>query len=526
MPETLDIKQEELDALLERVKSNNLQEGDYELIKALVETVSYLSTLSDAKAASIKRLLKMLFGDKTEKVKKKKPATKSAKKPKKEKKGHGKNGASAYKGAKKVKVAHQTLKSGNDCPACDKGKLYGQKPPARIVRVTGGAPLKATVYELQRLRCNLCGKIFTANPPGNIGEEKYDAKSGAILALLKYGSGVPLYRLGKLQASLGIPLPPSTQWEIIEKVADKIHPVYTALIHKAAQGDVLYNDDTTMKILSLLKETEKETKRKGMFTSGILAKSDIGKIALFFTGRSHAGENLAKVLQQRESKKDPPIQMCDALSRNLPKDFKSILCNCLVHGRRNFIDIMADFPAECEHVINTLALIYKHDQETKDKNLTADQRLEYHKTHSRPLMQELKIWLEAKLTGKHVEPNSSLGKAMNYMLRHWAELTRFLEYPGAPLDNNLCEQMLKKSILHRKNSLFYKTEHGAYIGDLFMSLIHTCNLHEVNPFEYLTCLQDHSSDIFQNPETWLPWNFEKAIARKQKQILDNHRIIN
>ena len=463
MPETLDIKQEELDALLERVKSNNLQEGDYELIKALVETVSYLSSLSDAKAASIKRLLKMLFGDKTEKVKKK-PTAKSVKKPKNKKKGHGKNGASAYKGAKKVKVAHQTLKSGNDCPACDKGKLYGQKPPSRIVRVTGGAPLKATVYELQRLRCNLCGKIFTANPPDNIGEEKYDAKSGAILALLKYGSGVPLYRLGKLQASLGIPLPPSTQWEIIEKVADKIHPVYTALIRQAAQGDVLYNDDTTMKILSLLKETEKETKRKGMFTSGVLAKSDI--------------------------------------------------------------DIMADFPAECEHVIDTLALIYKHDQETKDKSLTADQRLEYHQTHSRPLMQELKIWLEAKLTGKHVEPNSSLGKAMNYMLRHWAELTRFLEYPGAPLDNNLCEQMLKKSILHRKNSLFYKTEHGAYIGDLFMSLIHTCNLHKVNPFEYLTCLQDHSSDIFQNPETWLPWNFEKAIARKQKQIPDNHRTVN
>lgn len=124
MPETLDIKQEELDALLERVRLNQLQEGDYELIKALIETVSYLSSLSDEKAASIKRLLKMLFGSKTEKAEKKNTAA-LPKPAKPKKKGHGRNGANAYRGAKKVKVAHQTLKSGNDCPACEKGKLYG-----------------------------------------------------------------------------------------------------------------------------------------------------------------------------------------------------------------------------------------------------------------------------------------------------------------------------------------------------------------------------------------------------------------
>lgn len=508
MTKILDIKQDELDALLERVRTNSLKEGDYDLIKALVETVSYLSTLSDEKSASIKRLLNMLFGEKTEKADRKK-ADESLKKPKEKTKGHGKNGASDYKGAQKIKVSHQTLKSGNDCPACFKGKVYGEKPPARIVRITGGAPFTATVYELQRLRCNLCGEVFTAKAPSNIGDEKYDARSGTMLALLKYGSGVPLYRIGKLQASLGIPLPPSTQWEIIEKVADKIHPVYAELIRQAAQGHVLYNDDTSMKILSLMKETEKETQRKGLFTSGILSECDAGKVALFFTGRSHAGENLARVLEKRASQKDPPIQMCDALSRNLPREFKSILCNCLVHGRRHFIDIMADFPEECRHVIDTLSLIYKHDQEAKEQNLTAGQRLTYHQRHSRPLMQALKTWLETKLGQREVEPNASLGKAMKYMIKNWDALTRFLDVPGAPLDNNLCEQLLKRSILHRKNSLFYKTEHGAYIGDLFMSLIHTCNLHDVNPFDYLTTLQDRSSDLFQNPRNWLPWNFEE-----------------
>jgi transposase len=519
MPKTMDIKQEELDGLLERVKSNELQEGDYELIKALVETVAYLNTLSNEKAASIKRLLKMVFGNKTEKQKR--PNTHDRAKRKKKKKGHGRNGAKAYKGAKKIKISHQTLKSGNDCPACDKGKLYGEKPPARIVRITGGAPFQATVYELQRLRCNLCGQIFTAQAPDNVGKEKYDAKSGAMLALLKYGSGVPLYRLGKLQASLGMPLPPSTQWEIIEGVADKIHPVHTELIRQAAQGKVLYNDDTTMKILSLMKETDKAAKRKGMFTSGILSECDVGKIALFFTGRNHAGENLSKVLQERSARKDPPIQMCDALSRNLPKGFESIFCNCLVHGRRNFVDIMDDFPEKCNHVIETLAKIYAYDQEAKEQHLDDEKRLRHHQTHSRPLMQDLKRWLETERENKEVEPNSSLGRAISYMLKHWEALTRFLKVPGAPLDNNLCEQLLKKSILHRKNSLFYKTEHGAYIGDLFMSLIHTCNLQQINPFEYLTCLQKHSSEIFQNPADWLPWTFETTIAKKTEKTADN-----
>jgi hypothetical protein len=182
---------------------------------------------------------------------------------------------------------------------------------------------------------------------------------------------------------------------------------------------------------------------------------------------------------------------------------------------------MDDFPEACDHVINTVAKIYEHDHKVKEQGLDDAQRLQYHQAHSGPLMRTLKVWLEDKFENKEVEPNSSLGKAISYMLNHWPELTRFLEVPGAPLDNNLCEQLLKKSILHRKNSLFYKTEHGAYIGDLFMSLIHTCNLQNINPFEYLTALQKHSSEIFQNPADWLPWSFENTIAKKSEETADN-----
>jgi hypothetical protein len=537
-PKWIDLNPEEMDALLERVEAGSLKEGDYEIIKAMAETISVLSQSVDEKAASIKRLLRMLFGSSTEKSKnvlknadKDESGSEASEGPSghseddpeenkdksdKRKKGHGRNGAADYTGADKILVPHTELKSGDHCPDCLKGKVYKLKVPKVVVRIVGKAPVTARVYELDKLRCNLCGEIFTAKAPETMGDDKYDETVGSMIALLKYGSGFPFYRLEGLQKSLGIPLSASTQWDISEKTADRIYPAYNALVQQAAQGDVIYNDDTTMKILELMKNNDNEDDkgeplRKGMFTTGILSTSNEWKIGLFFTGRKHAGENMSDLLQQRESGRGPPIQMCDALSRNVPKEFETILANCNSHGRRNFVDVVWNFPEQCQYVIETLAEVYKNDEITKDQNMSPEERLRFHQAESGPLMEELKLWLNDQLDEKKAEPNSGLGKAISYMLNHWEPLTLFLRVPNAPLDNNLCEQALKKAILHRKNALFYKTEHGAYIGDLFMSLIYTCNLNDVNPFDYLTALQRNSSQVFKNPENWMPWNYKSMI---------------
>ena len=525
-PKRIDLNLDQVDALLKRVETGSLQEGDYEIIKAMVETIHLLSQSVDQKATSIRRLLRMLFGVRTEKlkdvIKNKEQSDKTSEKrtDRSDKpKGHGRNGAADYTGAEQIKVPHGTLKIGDNCPGCLKGKLYEMKVPKLIVRVTGKAPLQASVYQMQKLRCNLCGEIFTAKTPGGIGEEKYDAASGAMIGLLKYGSGLPFNRIEQLQGSLGVPLPASTQWEIVDAVANKAVPAYDELIRQAAQGEVLYNDDTANKILSLIKEQmekDDDSSRKGMFTSAILSSVGGRKIALFFTGRNHAGENLADVLGKRQSGLDPPIQMCDALSRNLPKALKTILANCLTHARRNFVDLLASFPEQCQHVIEILGKVYKNDQGTKDQKLSAEERLLYHQTHSQPLMDELEDWLHVQMEEKKVEPNSTLGKAISYMQNHWKPLTLFLRVPNAPLDNNLCEQVLKRAILHRKNSLFFKTQRGAYVGDLFMSLIHTCSLAKVNPFDYLTALQEYASQVRKNPKNWMPWNYTKAAQKTSR----------
>lgn len=510
----IEISAEEVEALLDRVKNGSLAQGDYEIIKGVIETHMLLNQAVAEKDTSIKRLLKTIFGYKTEKTKnskngKKKKATRRSKD---KVKGHGKNGADDYVGAETVAVAHGALHHCDSCPACDDGKLYRQLSPSMVVRIKGVPPLQATVYDLEKLRCNICGKVFTADLPVEAGSQKYDETAAAMLANLRYGSGLPLNRITKLQTGMGIPLAPSTQWDVIEKMADKIHPVFPELIRQAAQGDVIHNDDTTMKVQDLIAENQDtldNPSRSGIFTTNILSIRDERKIALFFTGRNHAGENMAKLLKHRPNCLDPPVQMCDALSRNSSEEFHVLLANCLVHGRRNFVDVAGDFPDECEYVIETLGKVYHNDAITSEENMSPAQRLHFHQANSGLLMEELHCWLNQQFDDKKVEPNSSLGKAITYMLNHWKELTLFLSVEKAPLDNNICEQAIKMAILHRKNSLFYKTEHGAYIGDMFMSLIHTCALSQINPFKYLTELQKNSSAVFKNPHQWLPWNYQE-----------------
>ena len=251
-------------------------------------------------------------------------------------------------------------------------------------------------------------------------------------------------------------------------------------------------------------------------------------MALFFTGRRHAGENLAQVLARRAAELDPPIQMCDALSRNLPKlpgKLAVIVAHCLAHGRRRFIEVAPNFPEECRYVLETLGEVYGYDTQAEEQSLTPEERLRFHQTHSSPVMDALHAWLSAQFEEKKVEPNSGLGEAIRYLLKHWDRLTLFLRQPGAPLDNNICERSLKKAILHRKNSLFYKTRKGAQVGDLYMSLIQTCELNDANPFDYLTELQRHPAELAKHPAQWLPWNYRQTLPRVGLgAILSNPRL--
>ena len=270
------------------------------------------------------------------------------------------------------------------------------------------------------------------------------------------------------------------------------------------------------RLLSEEEEGRKKGRRKkrtGIFTTGIISIGDGYRIALFFSGLKHAGENLEEVLRHRSKGLSAPIQMCDGLAASTSGDFETIVANCNAHGRRKFVDIIDSFPEECRYVIESFAEIYRIDALCKKEEYDDETRLAMHQKYSKPVMDAFKIWLDRQLNEKLVEPNSSLGQAITYLLKRWKKLTLFLRVAGAPLDNNICERAIKKAILHRKNALFYKTENGARVGDAYMSLIYTCELNGINPFDYLIALQAHHERVAKAPQDWMPWNFEKTMLK-------------
>jgi transposase len=536
----VEVSLHEIEKLLERAKREPLNEEQCALIRDLAVSYLHLTDMVKDRETSLAQLRKALFGSTSEKTKTvleqiaqdgtaqapadtSPEASDSPPTPPQRRKGHGRNGAGTYGGAKRVPVTHPTIKAGDCCPDCKKGRVRGLEPE-RLIRVTGQAPLAASVFEQQRLRCMTCGTTFKAPVPPGIGEKKYDAKSASMIGLLRYGSGLPHNRMQRLQGDFGIPLPASTQYEIVAAAAASLRPAYEEMARQAAGGQVIHNDDTKALVLQVLRDRaaaeqpidevadrKDDDQRTGMFTTSIVSQLEEHRIALFFTGRQHAGENLADVLRRRTSELGPPIQMCDGLDRNLPKGLATVISNCLAHGRRKFVDVAESFPAECLHVLESLRQVYHNDDLAKQQRLSSAQRLLLHQESSQPVMDELKTWLRAEIEERRVEPNSSLGTAIAYMLKRWPQLTLFLRVAGAPLDNNICERALKMAIMHRKNSLFYKTENGARVGDLYMTLIHTARLCGANAFEYLTALQENAAAVGANPSAWMPWNYANSL---------------
>ena len=429
--------------------------------------------------------------------------------------GHGRRGAEAYPGAERVVCRHETLAAGQRCPACGRGTWY-PLPAGVEIRIDGNALLSAVRYELAKLRCSACGEVFTAPVPA--GAEKYSPRAKAVIALGRYYLGLPFYRLEQYQALVGVPVADATQWELAEQVADCAYPVFAQLEELAAQGEVIFQDDTHVRILALLAEnrradaTGETLERRGMYTIGLVAQVGERVICLYYSGRAHAGDNLSALLARRETDRDPPIVMSDALAANQRDDDTLIRCHCLAHGRRQFTDLEDVFPVESHHVITVLTQVFEHEAVTRDRAMPAAERLAYHQTHSGPLLEGLHEWLERQFQDRTVEPNSSLGQAFAYLWKRWETLTQFLRIPGAPVDSNTVERALKLFIRQRRNSLFYATAHGACVASLLTSLIATCVQAGVNALEYLVALPTHRHAVFRQPAAWLPWNYQENLA--------------
>jgi hypothetical protein len=547
-PEDVSLSREEGEALLTRLETNTLTAEDRQVLgKVLTFYFWLLFALREAKL-SLKRVKALVFGEKpkpptppsadgtpsggsgggsepspsaSQEVQSPTAASPPEQKPPPP--GHGRHGADVYRAVTRVECRHEALAAGERCPACGRGTLY-RLPPGVEMRLDGNALLSAVRYELEKLRCSACGQVFPASVPAAAGTEKYTARARAVLALARYYLGLPWHRLEGFQALVGVPVPDATQWDQGEVVGDCTYPIFKCLEQEAAQGEVIFQDDTLGRVLALIEENRqaqaqahaqgktKTSERTGMYTTALIVQVGERQICLYYTGRRHAGENLAALLTKREPERGKPLVMSDALSSNNAEEASLIRCHCLAHGRRKFTEIAQAFPSESAVVVNALKVVYEHDEETRTKQLNAEDRLVYHQTYSAPVFTTLKTWLEQQTAERLVEPNSSLGKAIAYLVDHWETLTRVVKVPGAPLDNNTAERALKLAIRQRKNSLFYASEHSAYIASILTSVIATCVQAGVNALDYLVAVQDHRREVVANPSAWLPWNYQAALV--------------
>jgi hypothetical protein len=296
--------------------------------------------------------------------------------------GTGRLGAAAYAGATRLECRHEELAVGQRCPVCGQGNLY-QLPAGVEVRIDGHALLSAMRYELEKLRCSACGAIFTAGLPAGVGDEKYSAQARAVLAVSRYYLGIPGYRLQAYQAMLGVPVPDATQWDQNEAVGDCAYKVFEHMEREAAQGEVIFHDDTAVRILALMKENSailsaaqaqgvsSPKERTGMHTTALVVKVGEHIAILYYSSRRHAGENLQGLLDKREAGLAKPLAMSDALTSNAVADESRLIrCHCLAHGRRKFSDLEDVFPQACQVVLRVLSQVFDHDEQARQAQLS------------------------------------------------------------------------------------------------------------------------------------------------------------
>lgn len=551
-PDEVKLSRDDGEALMTRIRASSLSSDDQRVLVKLIELYFWLAVALQETKISLKRLKQLLLGRgaKRSEAKAEDDAGGSSASPANEnaaadhdttapsteadsdlgggdqgvedqprRRGHGRRGADAYTGAKRVVCNHDELQVGQRCPLCGCGSLY-RLPDGVEIRIDSAGVLNAVRYELEKLRCSGCGQIFTAPLPPSAGVEKYTPQARAVIALSRYQLGLPFHRLEQFQALVGVPVADATLWDQAEQLANGVYPVFEQLQKRAAQSPVFYHDDTGVRIQTLLDENharreamaagEASDLRVGMYTTAIVAEDGERSIVLYFSGRDHAGETLSKLLAARDPSLPKPIVMSDALAANtLEQEAKVIRCNCLAHGVRTFSELEEFFPHSCQRVLDDLARVYDMDAETA--GLSDHQRLVHHQVYSEPILTNLKVWLEQQFDAREVEPNSRLGKAFSYLLNHWLKLTRFLTVAGAPLDNNVVERALKLMIRQRTASVFFASVYSATVGSMLASVLATAAGAGVNVLDYLVALQQHRSAVFQNPAAWLPWSYQQQL---------------
>jgi len=407
-----------------------------------------------------------------------------------------------------------------------------------IIRVVGQPMFAAVRHHFEQGRCRLCGAIVTAEGSeqllrGGVGTSYilYDWSACAMLSVMHYFAGAPFKRLEALHHGWGVPMPDANQWRIVDECDDLLAPLYKALEKDAIRNaTTLRYDDTGSMIIETRRQIHKEIQalalrgestkqvRTGINATAVYIETEQAKVVLFFTGRHHAGEIVDRILEHRQASTNKLVALTDAASKNFSHDHTDELeqAVCNAHCYLKFRAVKDQFPAEYAVAGEVYATVFDNDDKAKTLGLDPDERMRYHREHSK--LQMVRLWqmCKDKIDGNLVEPNSPLWEPVSFVINQWPRLTRFYEVAGVPLDTNLVEQALIIPVRYLAGSFAYKTQNGADVGDRHMSLIATANANGVEPVAYLTeCLRNHE-DLAKRPDHYLPWVYRDRIEERDR----------
>jgi transposase len=439
---------------------------------------------------------------------------------------------------------HNTLSDEKKiCDCCGKKMVKCREHKRTVVYASKILHTRTEYSEV--VDCESCDVTQAApkTPAMNQTIGRYHFSAVANLASLRYLYGMASYRMEEYSRNVGLKIADSTQWKLFEDAASMLRQFVTFLTKEAANAPVCHTDDTHQIIHELIKEIEEaqldalakgknpDNIRSGVKTNNFTAVYPQGKLVLYRSGLHHAGEILAENLELR-SAKESLVVMMDALSANTSKltekSKKQVeVANCNAHAVRRFKELAAAETAiakefrmkdakvseEIDYFLRGYERVFKFEKQTE--NMTPEERLLFHQKNSLPIMQAMLERTQKHFAQKKVEPNSDIGVVYKYLINHWQGLTAFCREPGAPVDNNTAERALKGAIRHRRNSLFFKNQVGAIVGDILTSILMTAKENDLNPVEYLQNLLTYREAWKQNPADWLPWNYESTMANLQ-----------
>jgi transposase len=405
--------------------------------------------------------------------------------------GHGRQ--RLPKSLERRRVVHDLAAEQRQCPQCrSELRHIGEEISERLEYVP--ASLQVIEEVCQRYACTKgCTVVTAAKPPAPI--EKGLAGPGLLahVAVSKYGDHLPLHRQESIFARQGVELSRKTMCDWMRQCAELISPLVDLMKERALRSKVVQTDDTPVPVL----DPELPHTRTGRIWTYVGDSTHPYTVYDYTPNRSRAGPD--EFLKDfRGYLQADAYSGYDAIYKDAERGVIEVAC--MAHARRKYFEAQSSDIMRSMVVLAYIHLLYDVEREAREGQLSAAQRQALRQTRSRPILTDLKAYLERERP--QVLPKSPIGQAIAYTLSNWDALVRYGQDGDLEIDNNGAERSLRGVAVGRRNWTFLGSDNGGHTAAVLTSLIATCKRHHVDPFAYLR-------DVFQ-----------RISAHPKKQLAD------